>query len=862
MRLHYHLLLLLLLASSSAFAQTVRDVGHNREGDDSFKEERRRWIEQLRRAEPGVDVDILDDELRRAVRMRRVDDAKSAGVLAQENGVRLSNDIVGYWSERGSRNQAGRTLAADIDFASDRVYVAAEGGQIWRATLDGTEWTSLNDRVRFGGVRMLRIHRSGDRLRIIVVHGSRVSYSDDEGAVWQEATGLENIQRWGGFQRAVMSDGGTIYAIGDEWDYDGVWGAVGALYRSTDLGETFERVARFSTTSKDVTSPPGVDWSYVLYDEMLARVGAEGEMETIAAPLELEGGLGGIESMNLRSTVEDVLYLQVQRNGVSEIHLSSDGGTSWTLIGTNQIRLFDRNSFAVSAKNPEFLAVGGVVVVYSRDIGYTWDTVNGWDEYYGNPASLLHADIPFMGFYTAPTGEEIMLVSTDGGLYRSDNELRSVRNLSLSGLGVSQYYSVYTSRFDTTILFAGSQDQGFQISGRDDGGLLDFRQTVSGDYGHISSGDGGRSVWTNYPGYAMYYPDALEPELGWGVLRNFPTNGHLWLPPIIADPDTPTVAYVAGGRTKPPEGEPQQDTGARLVRMAFDRVAWEVTTEVLPHDFSEEEQGVRLTALAISPVRTADRYVFTDRGTLHVSTDAGATWRVQAREVDLGGHYFYGATILPSKSQRGRLYIAGSGYSNPGVWVSDDNGATFEAMSEGLPPTMVFDIDAATDDRMLFAATAVGPYIYLADSGRWYEAGNGGAPDQTWWSVDYIEQNDLVRFGSYGRGIWDLRLVADTVSGVEDRAATAATLALTARRIGAGYDITLALPTSESVTLHVYDLSGRLVARLHDGALAAGSHRFMWGATTDEGMAVPSGEYFVVAAGGGTVGYATVPVAR
>ena len=88
----------------------------------------------------------------------------------------------------------------------------------------------------------------------------------------------------------------------------------------------------------------------------------------------------------------------------------------------------------------------------------------------------------------------------------------TVQNISLSGLGVSQYYSTYTTRFPPYHVFAGSQDQGFQrhLSEGSYDGVLDFEQTISGDYGHIVSGDGGISLWTDYPGFVMYYDDTYE----------------------------------------------------------------------------------------------------------------------------------------------------------------------------------------------------------------------------------------------------------------------------------------------------------------------------------------------------------------
>ena len=78
---------------------------------------------------------------------------------------------------------------------------------------------------------------------------------------------------------------------------------------------------------------------------------------------------------------------------------------------------------------------------------------------------------------------------------------------SLSGLGVSQYYSTYSQRFEPYRIFAGSQDQGLQKSVTENDGIQDFEQIISGDYGHLVSGDEGVSIWTNYPGFTIYYPN-------------------------------------------------------------------------------------------------------------------------------------------------------------------------------------------------------------------------------------------------------------------------------------------------------------------------------------------------------------------
>ena len=56
---------------------------------------------------------------------------------------------------------------------------------------------------------------------------------------------------------------------------------------------------------------------------------------------------------------------------------------------------------------------------------------------------------------------------------------------------------------------------------------------------------------------------------------------------------------------------------------------------------------------------------------------------------------------------------------------------------------------------MIFAATSVGPYMYSNETGTWEDMSGEYAPDQTYWTVDYIPQIHTVRFGTYGRGIWD-----------------------------------------------------------------------------------------------------------
>ena len=79
-------------------------------------------------------------------------------------------------------------------------------------------------------------------------------------------------------------------------------------------------------------------------------------------------------------------------------------------------------------------------------------------------------------------------------------------------------------------------------------------------------------------------------------------------------------------------------------------------------------------------------------------------------------------------------------------------------MNQGLPNTLVFELSGTLDDSIIFAATEIGPYGYLANQEEWFLLSGLSAPDQTYWSVDFVPEINTARFGTYGRGIWDFVL--------------------------------------------------------------------------------------------------------
>lgn len=709
-----------------------------------FKKHRKEFFEYIHKTDSSTDWRDIDKETRR----QKTENSKiilesmlNEGQLNRDNLYRVnisSRNLEGEWAERGSNNLAGRIRTADIDFENNLIYCASSGGNIWRGTLEGENWESLTDYQQILGITFLR--KIGNR--ILFSNNKGFYYSDNEGLLLNEASGLEFLDSWGDIKRTIIkAETNEIYSLVKESNN----GAVTSIYKSEDLGESFSRILSFNSASgfsqDDVshfdiwTSRYFLEDVYVLHDSDLYKINPEDQLEEVGSintnysgDVILTGGTG-----------TNVPFLYAHING--RIFQSINGGNSWVDRGNSPSDwYFTINSFNSSNINASDIYIGGIETFRSTNGGSNWNLVNNWWDYYDSPESKLHADIPEIRFFLDSEFNEVALISTDGGLYLSDDGIVNVENLSLFGLGVSQYYSTYTKRDTPYHIYAGSQDQGFQRSLLDNGGIRLFEQSISGDYGHLVSGDDGETLWCNYPGFTMYYSN---PETDtWGLTLDFPGSGHLWLAPLMADPLNPEIAYLGGGGI---------NGGNHIIKLMVQ--GNNISYEELPQSFPGT-----VSAMAISPIDYSYWYVLTDNGKFYYSSDSGETWSTNQWFTGPNAHYFYGSAILPSPTDLGKVYISGSGYSNPAVYVSNSHGNSFLPLMEGLPNTLVYDMDCTQDGDFIFAATEVGPYVYVTYDGQWYDLAGVGAPDQTYWTIEYIDNINTARYGTYGRGIWDFTL--------------------------------------------------------------------------------------------------------
>ena len=800
----------------------------NKEGDPYYHKARKEWLKSMHRTESGVDYRILKRELQTERLKRKNDLLKNFDKDSPQFQKFISDNgkISGYWKEIGSRNQSGRIHTSDVDLTKSMIYAASAGGNVWRGTLEGKDWTCLNNSIQFN-IQSIKVEYVAGNRRIIVFDRSNVYISDNEGGWWRPATGLENVANWGGIRRGVVindSNKRIMYLLADEWDFD-AWKAVNSVYFSTDDGLSFNKI--FSVNSSQNIDIWGVERSpgefisinsqqkrfnklvCVHRDTIFSIMDSKKEVMNICEEL-ISGNpdytkLSGSE---IDGDVQLHFHVNPPNTDVLKIYRTLDFGENLEFKSQAPTRYFMENSYGTSKLNPDLAFLGGVHCFKTIDGGTNWKKLNDWPDYYGDPLNKLHADIPGIRSFRTSVDKEFFLIATDGGIYITKDDY-SVKNISLTDLNVSQYYSIY-SNTDDNIIFAGSQDQGFQRSEPTANKTLDFAQLVSGDYGSLTSGDGGQSIWCVYPGFATIYPQATISDKNSGWLFSNSYNDRVWLPPIAAVPNIPFSAYIAAGGSVPDK--------SKIWSLTYDQLTDKITAIEFPFQFDQQEPENDVSALAISPINTDYIYALTKKGIFYSSTVAGMNWTETAEFIGPEHNYLYGSCIYASKINLGTVYIAGSGYSNAAVYVSEDNGATFEPL-DGLPPTFVYQIDMTEDEEVIFAATDDGPYIYIKNHKKWYNIAGLEAPDQSYWTVNYLPTKKTVRFGTYGRGIWDFE-IENIITGVEDNTAQKnANLSLYPNPASDFINVSFTGIAGEQATVKIVDIEGKLIYKCFDGIL-------------------------------------------
>ncbi|WP_412067231.1 T9SS type A sorting domain-containing protein [Rubrivirga sp. IMCC43871] len=425
-----------------------------------------------------------------------------------------------------------------------------------------------------------------------------------------------------------------------------------------------------------------------------------------------------------------------------------------------------------------------------------------------------------------PSDPDRLIAGNDGGVYRSETGGDLWR--AAAGLPSTQFYTVDADRGR---LVGGTQDNGTVL---DTGGTPMWTDVFGGD--------------GQYTRFDPSDPDVLYVSYQYGnFLRTSPDGGGArfispnasrwnWSAPLELSPFDPSELYVGSDRV-----HRSRDRGE----------TWTVISPSLaPGGAAGNLVYKTITTISASPAAPGVLWAGTDTGRVWRTTDDGDTWV----EVSAGlpERWITRVTAHPTRSGTAAVTVSGFRWAESAAQVfrTDDGGATWTPLADGLPDAPANDVLFLPTDDGLAVATDVG--VFLSTGGAGWAPLASGLPVVPVTDLDL--DGTLLAAATYGRGVYTVDLGTVTTASAPPAAVSV--------RVGpnptrSAVSIRVAPARPGPVEVAVFDVRGRRLATLYDGTLA--SERVLrW-----VGDRVPAGVYVVrVTAGGRTVSRRVTVLAR
>jgi hypothetical protein len=625
----------------------------------------------------------------------------------------------------------------------------SHGDGVYRSTDSGDSWRhmGLHDTRH---IARIRVHPRDPDLVYVAALGHAfgpnaergVFRSRDGGETWERVL---FVSERAGAADLSMDPGNPDVLYASVWQVQrSFWdiasgGSDSGLYRSTDGGDTWEDLTEKPGMPKGVKGRMGVAVSPARAGRVWAIVEAE------------EGGLfrsdDAGETWELQNSGRDLrarpwYYSHVfadpqDADTVWVLALfawkSTDGGRTFTQVTTPH---GDDHDLWIDPRDPRRMIEGddgGACVTF--DGGGTWSTI-----------------------YNQPTGEFYRMDVDNQFPYRvygtqQDNSAVSVPSHSVRGaipwtecqiVGSSESGHIAVKPDDPNIVYSGA------IGSASGGGGILLR------YDHRTQQVRMVTVWPEYAD-------------GWSSKDQryrFP-----WTFPITFSPHDSGTVYTAGNV---------------VFRSVDEGTSWEaISPDLTTNDESKQQlPGGPITkegraevyttvfAFAESPLETGVLWAGSDDGLVHVSRDGGASWD----NVTPDGlpEWTMVCAVEPSRHDPATVYIAATRYklddNRPFLFKTTDYGATWVSITGGIPNddfTRVIREDPGKRS-VLYAGTESGVYVSTDDGGSWQSL-RCNLPVVPVYDLT-VKDGDLVA-ATHGRGFW----ILDDVTPLHQEAPAGAT---------------------------------------------------------------------------------------
>ena len=433
----------------------------------------------------------------------------------------------------------------------------------------------------------------------------------------------------------------------------------------------------------------------------------------------------------------------------AEIYKSTDGGESWTLThdeDRTMKRLFSTYGWVfgqirVDPNDENTIYAMGIPLIKSTDGGKTFENLG----YRG-----LHGDHHAM--WINPENSNHIINGNDGGINISYDGGETWKNIE--NLPVVQFYNVEVDNAEPFRVYGSIQDNN---SWRGPSNYRPGRSAFTA-WERIPGGEASTMAIDPEDENNFYsegfYGSIQRSDLKTSKTRSIkpkakpgePELRGQWLAPFILSPHNPRIVYH----------------GMQYVFRSLDQgETWERISDDLTFNDPDKQGNISyatLTALSESPLKFGLLYAGTDDGRLHVTKDGGDSWT----EINNNLPYQWISRVVASKYKEGTVYLTMNGKRDNDfqvyVYRSDDYGKTWKDIGEQIPggPVNVIFEDPVKPG-LLYVGTDCGVYVSLDDGTTWQVLGSD-LPITFVHDLAIQERENVLVAATHGRGIYTLRL--------------------------------------------------------------------------------------------------------
>lgn len=666
-------------------------------------------------------------------------------------------------------------------------YVASASGGVWKTTNNGTSWEPVFDKEGAFSIGCLAMDPNNhfviwvgtgeNNSQRSVSYGDGVYRSDDGGKTWKDM-GLKSSEHIG---KIVIDpkNSNIVYvaAQGPLWKPGGDRG----LYKTTDGGKNWKAVltiSKYTGVNEVQMDPRNPDVLYASSYQRERHVytlidgGPESAIykSTDAGETweKLKNGLPTVDMGRIGLAISpvnpDVVYAIIEAaDNKGGVYRSTDRGASWD-------KRSDYMTTSPQYYNELVCDPKDVDRVYAMD---TWLHVSDDGGKTFRPLGEKYKHVDNHAMWINPNNPNYYLVGCDGGVY--DSYDRGKNWNFKSNLPITQFYNVDV---DNTLpfyyVYGGTQDNN-SLGGPSQ--TINAPGIVNSDWFITNGGDGFVSridpenpdivyAESQYGGLVRYdrksgeimgiqpQPGLNEPPLRWN-----------WDSPLIISPFSHTTLYFGANKLfkSTDMGNSWKEISGDLTRQ-LDRNKLHVMGKIWSVDAVEKNASTsfygNIVALAESPVKQGLLYAGTDDGLINITGDDGKTWR-KIESFPGVPDTSYVSYIRASQFDANTVYAAFDNHKRgdftPYLLKSTDAGKTWKSIIGNLPKNGYVHTIAEDfkNPDLLFAGTEFGLFFTTDGGDNWIQL-KGNLPTIAVMDIAIQKRESDLVLATFGRGFYIL----------------------------------------------------------------------------------------------------------